>query len=221
MFVGLYEHKGGKPDGSVIVIPLQKMLETGKISFLRTKDFRLPKTLQFPMKTLSEQLQALKAAPKANTLTDDEFADGLWKLGTDKGGNINWTSQFELDEGLACENGEILLSAIDGLGIDECTGSGIHEDGEAEVAASLDTCDDTNEQPVADESASEQLGAGGSSADFTEAEQSAFDEYEVLQERLQHYSSYGGGTDELTGKAVRDRAGTRRPTSVSARLWGS
>ena len=58
LFVGLYEHKGGKPDGSVIVIPLQKMLECGKISFLRTKDYRLPKTLQFPMKTLSSQLRA-------------------------------------------------------------------------------------------------------------------------------------------------------------------
>ena len=52
MFVGFYEYKGGKPDGSAIAIPLQKVLQIGKISFLRTKEFRVPKTLQFPTKTL-------------------------------------------------------------------------------------------------------------------------------------------------------------------------
>ena len=51
IFVGLHEHKGGKPDGSILVVPLPEFLESDKISFLRTKDFRIPKLLQFPMAT--------------------------------------------------------------------------------------------------------------------------------------------------------------------------
>jgi hypothetical protein len=56
IFVGVFEHKGGRPDGSIIAVPLQKMLETGRITFMRTKDFRKPRDLQFPMKTLRDQL---------------------------------------------------------------------------------------------------------------------------------------------------------------------
>ena len=81
IMMGIYEHKGGVPDRSIIVAPLEKLLNTGRVTFMRTKDFRKPKIVAFPMKELRDQLKAVRSAPRVNQLLADEYAERLWHIG--------------------------------------------------------------------------------------------------------------------------------------------
>ena len=71
------------------------------------------------MATLASQLSALRSAPRANTLTSSQFAEGIWKLGTDSGNEVNWTSQLLVDGGAAARDEDLSLAILDVLKLDQ------------------------------------------------------------------------------------------------------
>ena len=50
--------------------------------------------------------------------------------------------------------------------------------------------------------------------------QDAVKQFAKLKGELATLQSYGGGFDEITGKTVKPRAGSTRPSAVSSRVWG-
>ena len=203
IFVGWHEHDSYM-DGSCYIMFLDAVVDkTKRLSILRTRDIRFPKTLDFPVRRLREAQRELQFAQTHEFVDRADFLRAVDALGDPKA---------KVHPGL-CEIRRPFFE------IEDETDGGIIEFSEFLHDANSDVVDSSEVVEEAEgPSDKEQFISEDIVPDRDKSHLQL--QFEMLQEELDKLKSRGGGTD-VFGKTTGRYKDTKRPTVIPSQVWQS